>query len=1142
LGLPLLLVLLLLGSAGSTAALAPDDYVYTPWYTIEDAPFQFTRFDAEFSQLTGRVYFLGGRLADGNTDGSVWMYNPVAKTYSDTGIDMPVPVSNYTIARVTDAVGDEVLLIVGGRAAAGTTTTAVQGFKPGSNIAVDYTATDPYPVSTSPGSVEVVDNIAYIFGGFDSAAVIADTYLFDITAAAGSRFSTGPDLNLARSYLASAVVDGKIYAIGGDTFDGAALIAQTMVEVLDTADPTPAWDDAAAADLPFPCDENRAFGFNTLSPFDYRGTVVVAGCGQWTAEFAWSLLYDPATDTWDETFPDLNEARRNHAAAFVPEGEGAIGMYVWGGRQESDATVLATPEVNIVTPLGELTVIPDYQLVEGFGTVSLNQGVFNYTDATTINLSYEDTEGWALSGPASLEVPYDDIVAFTLEVEVPLDATCGTVNTITVTAEAEGLPTSDQGISEVEAFCPTGLAGTITDANTDLPIEHAYVYLEEIGNSANTYEGYTDEDGVYFLVDVIPGDYYFYASANGYEWSVGDDGWPAGADEITILDLQLLQHNVSLEAPMMALSTDSLALTLDPGEVQTVTLTISNDGTADLEFALNSTLAATLPPGPVGRSDWRPAERIDPRIIAEMELSPQGTADFIAVMEEQADLSAAYGMDDWAARGQFVYDRLAATAERTQAGLRAQLAAAGAEVRVFLAANALLVKDGSPAMLELAAGRPEVAYVLANDEIALETQRPSLLGSIGAAMRRLLDPSAVEWGVERVNAPDVWSAYGNTGEGIVVANVDTGVEWSHPALESQYRGGPGDHDYNWYHPTSPDGCDGSAEPCDNAGHGSHTMGTMVGDDGGANQIGVAPGATWMACKGCESNSCSFEALLACGDWITAPTDLTGANPDPSRRPNVVNNSWGGGSGDYWYASVVSAWRAAGIFPQFSNGNNGPSCETAGSPGDYWMSFAAGATDSTDAIAFFSSRGPSLNWAYPKPNLSAPGVDVRSSVPGGGYALSSGTSMAAPHSAGVAALLWATHPELIGQIEPTIWLMQQSADPQTSGESCGGVPGTEVPNNTFGWGIVDALAAAELADQGGFMPDWLAISPLSGTLAPGESMDITIVVTAPDDLGLYEAVIQVTADEPYNRFVQIPVTLAVGEQLTTLYLPLARLDD
>ena len=216
--------------------------------------------------------------------------------------------------------------------------------------------------------------------------------------------------------------------------------------------------------------------------------------------------------------------------------------------------------------------------------------------------------------------------------------------------------------------------------------------------------------------------------------------------------------------------------------------------------------------------------------------------------------------------------------------------------------------------------------------------------------------------------PGMECLYNNRGAGMVVANIDTGVQFNHPALVNQYRGNLGggsfDHTNNWYDPANI--CGGA--PCDNVGHGSHTMGTMVGDDGAGNQVGVAPGAKWIACKGCESGSCSGGSLISCAQWILAP----GGNS--SLRPNVVNNSWGGGSGSNWYQSYVQSWVAAGIFPAFSAGNSGSACSTANDPGDYPESFASGATDSGDNIASFSSRGPSL-FGGVKPNVSAPGVNI-----------------------------------------------------------------------------------------------------------------------------------------------------------------------
>ena len=154
------------------------------------------------------------------------------------------------------------------------------------------------------------------------------------------------------------------------------------------------------------------------------------------------------------------------------------------------------------------------------------------------------------------------------------------------------------------------------------------------------------------------------------------------------------------------------------------------------------------------------------------------------------------------------------------------------------------------------------------------------------------------------------------GENVVVANIDTGVQFDHPALVQQYRGNNGDgtfdHNYNWFDAQKL--CGSPSRPCDGGGHGTHTMGTMVGDDGdpGPNQIGVAPRARWIATNGC----CAVDALMSSFQWLMAPTDLAGQNPSPERRAHVVNNSWGGPSGDPLFQAAVQAWVAAGIFPSF----------------------------------------------------------------------------------------------------------------------------------------------------------------------------------------------------------------------------------
>lgn len=211
------------------------------------------------------------------------------------------------------------------------------------------------------------------------------------------------------------------------------------------------------------------------------------------------------------------------------------------------------------------------------------------------------------------------------------------------------------------------------------------------------------------------------------------------------------------------------------------------------------------------------------------------------------------------------------------------------------------------------------------------------------------------------------------------------------------------------------------------------MGTIVGGEpDGSNQIGVAPGAKWIAVKAFSAAGGTDVDLLQAGEWILAPKDSEG-NPHPELAPDIVNNSWGGGPGfDEWYRPMVQNWRAADIFPVFAAGNsgeNGPG--SISNPSNYPESFAVGATDSNNKLAYFSSRGPGP-YDESKPNVSAPGANIRSATPGNEYEDGwSGTSMATPHITGVIALLKQANASLsIDQIEK---LLEDTAIPLTDSE-------------------------------------------------------------------------------------------------------------
>ncbi len=517
--------------------------------------------------------------------------------------------------------------------------------------------------------------------------------------------------------------------------------------------------------------------------------------------------------------------------------------------------------------------------------------------------------------------------------------------------------------------------------------------------------------------------------------------------------------------------------------------------------------------------------KIDPELV--QALQDDGQEDFILHFAQQADLGPAYRMD-WKARGRFVYDALRATAQASQAHAKQILDSAGVEYVSFFADNSLYVRGGSASLAKALADIAEVAAVTKPG--TYEIVAPIIDESVSAEPQAVGD---LAWGIVDTKADQFWQSYG-TGQGTIVANIDTGVQWNHPALAGAYKCGSDPADPAcWSDPSNICGAGGA---CDNNGHGTHVMGTMVGDNDTSLQwrAGMAPGATWIACKGCESNSCSDFALNSCADWIIAP------GGDPDNRPHVVNNSWGGGGGSNWYLSKVNAWRAAGIFPAFSAGNNGPSCGSMGSPGDYQESFASAAHDSTGLIASFSSRGPSAfgYTPYTKPNISAPGVNVCSSVPTNGWSCGySGTSMASPHTAGAVALLWACSPELAGNIDLTIQALQSTAEEATA-TTCGAPPSGQ-GNYTYGYGRLDVLAAGAqycgaAGTLNGHVQNAAGNTPLEGVLVRAVGPITRSAVT--DSNGFYsifllEGTYEITATA-YGFLPGSASGVEITEELTT----------
>ncbi len=410
-----------------------------------------------------------------------------------------------------------------------------------------------------------------------------------------------------------------------------------------------------------------------------------------------------------------------------------------------------------------------------------------------------------------------------------------------------------------------------------------------------------------------------------------------------------------------------------------------------------------------------------------------------------------------------VVSELRATSEETQQALltylqKEQKKKQVKEIHSYYIVNGLAV-TGTKEVMEKVASFPEVDQVLPNE--TRQIHRPVDLKT-SKQEKQMKAVDGVEWNISQIHAPEAW-ALGYDGTGTVVASIDTGVEWDHPALKEKYRGfdpaHPNDpsHEFNWYDATT-----GSEAPYDDLEHGTHVTGTMVGSEpDGKNQIGVAPGAKWIAVKAFSEDGGSDADLLDAGEWILAPKDEDG-NPHPEKAPDVVNNSWGGGPGlDDWYKDVVNAWRAADIFPEFSAGNTdlfNPGGEgSIANPANYQEAFATGATDQDNKLGSFSLQGPSP-YGVMKPDIAAPGVNIRSSIPGKGYEDGwNGTSMAGPHVSAVVALLRQVQSDL--SVEEIEQILIDTAKPLTDQQF------PESPNNGYGAGLVDAKEAITALTDG-----------------------------------------------------------------------------
>jgi len=427
------------------------------------------------------------------------------------------------------------------------------------------------------------------------------------------------------------------------------------------------------------------------------------------------------------------------------------------------------------------------------------------------------------------------------------------------------------------------------------------------------------------------------------------------------------------------------------------------------------------------------------------------------ILKDQSDLSGIRQITDVDARRTAAYEMLTQHANETQAGLRKTFDAFGVDYTPYYLVNAMEVRGGTLVRLYLWT-RPEVDRVIPSPRL-----RPAEPVE-GLAMTGFAEdaPSVVQWNVTMIGADKVWDEFGVRGEGIVVGQSDSGADANHPELKETYRGNIGGDDYNWFDPWN-----GTSSPYDGGGHGTHTLGTILGQNG----IGIAPGATWFACSNLTRNLANPALYLDCMQFMLAPFPQNGdpfVDGDPARAADVLNNSWGcpdiEGCDPNALLAAADHLRDAGIFVVVSTGNDGPNCSTVTAPLSLYDSvFSVGAIDRFGDMADFSSRGPVTadGSGRMKPDITAPGVDIFSSLPGGTYGASSGTSMAGPHVVGVVALLWSADPSLIGDIDRTEQILIDTAQPYSGSKTVGCFDGG-MPNAAYGYGIVDAYAAVKEA--------------------------------------------------------------------------------
>ncbi|MFZ1705103.1 MAG: glycoside hydrolase family 9 protein [Saprospiraceae bacterium] len=482
------------------------------------------------------------------------------------------------------------------------------------------------------------------------------------------------------------------------------------------------------------------------------------------------------------------------------------------------------------------------------------------------------------------------------------------------------------------------------------------------------------------------------------------------------------------------------------------------------------------------------------------------------LLKHQTNISAVKSIRGKEQKTAFVYQKLLHENQLHQKNILAYLAENQIRYRNYYIVNGIALTANNKVLNDLKTF-PEISIIM-EDGTFIMTEPIGVKEEL----------RSIEWGIDKIKSRQVWNQ-GFRGQNVIIGGQDTGYEWDHQQLLNKYKGWNGssaNHNFHWHdaiyanHPmnsgSNPCGYNLSA-PCDDHNHGTHTMGTMVGNHLN-DTIGVAPDAKWIGCRNMERGYGSLSSYVECFEWFLAPYAY-GDGPedgDPSKMPHVINNSWSCPTAEgcntlnfFVLEEALMNLRNAGCVIVVSNGNSGGSCSSTYDPPAFFEgSFSVGSINSTNTIAGSSSRGPVTadNSNRLKPNVVAPGVSVRSSIRNGNYASFSGTSMAGPHVAGAVALIISANPDLAGEVDQIEDILEQTTMPLFGGNVCGGIPTTAVPNNTYGYGLIDVEKAVARArnllythnikiDQFGYRPSDKKVAILSNPIQGYNNMNLYV---------------------------------------------------